>query len=407
MTRIARQQLGPRYVSPLTKKRTTSPLHDLSSIIAGESGSLSHMKRSKALFEVVLLLALIGEAPWAAASHRFDCKSTKSKLYRPHSVSVTEFGAVGDGVTLNTKAFENAIFYLNSFADKGGAQLFVPAGRWLTGSFMLISHLTLSLDKDAVILGSTDPSHWPVIDPLPSYGRGRELPGGRHESLVHGYNLTDVVITGSNGTIDGQGSFWWDSFNNKTLDYTRPHLVEFMYSTGIVILNLTFANSPFGAIHPVYCSQVFIKNVTILAPPDSPNTDAIDPDSSNNVCIEDCYISTGNDLIVIKSGWDEYGISFARPSYNISICRITGETKSGTAIAFGSEMSGGISNVNAEDIHIFNSKHGIGIKTSKGRGGYVRDIYISNMTMKDVDIAIMIQGHYGEHPDDETLSVKI
>jgi hypothetical protein len=69
-------------------------------------------------------------------------------------VSITEFGAVGDGVTLNTHAFENAMFYLRSFADKGGAQLFVPAGRWLTGSFNLTSHLTLNLDKDAVILGS-------------------------------------------------------------------------------------------------------------------------------------------------------------------------------------------------------------------------------------------------------------
>ncbi|KAJ6796167.1 putative polygalacturonase [Iris pallida] len=146
---------------------------------------------------------------------------------------------------------------------KGGAQLFVPAGRWLTGSFVLISHLTLSLDKDAVIIGSSDPSDWPIIDPLPSYGRGRELPGRRHQSLIYGYNLTDVIITGENGTIDGQGIVWWDWFHNKTLNYTRPHLVELMYSTGVVISNLTFTNSPFWAIHPVYCSYVHIKNVTI------------------------------------------------------------------------------------------------------------------------------------------------
>lgn len=359
------------------------------------------MKRFATLLELVYVLAILSEgAPWAA-SHKFDCKPKRSRLDRPHSVSVTEFGAVGDGVTLNTKAFENAIFYLNSFADKGGAQLFVPAGRWLTGSFMLISHLTLSLDKDAVIIGTTDPSHWPVIDPLPSYGRGRELPGGRHQSLIYGYNLTDVVITGENGTVDGQGSAWWDSFRNKTLDYTRPHLVELMYSTGVIVSNLTFRDSPFWAIHPVYCSQVLIQNVTILAPPDSPNTDGIDPDSSDHVCIEDCYISTGDDLIVIKSGWDEYGISFARPSSNIIIRRITGETKSGAALAFGSEMSGGISEVWAEDIHVFNSKHGIRIKTSPGRGGYVQNLHISQVTMKDVDVAIRIQGNYGEHPDDK------
>lgn len=82
------------------------------------------------------------------------CNDLTASVHRPHSVSITEFGAVGDGVTLNTKAFKNAIFYLSSFADKGGAELFVPAGKWLTGSFNLISHLTVSLDANAVIIGS-------------------------------------------------------------------------------------------------------------------------------------------------------------------------------------------------------------------------------------------------------------
>lgn len=106
------------------------------------------------LVDVLVLLALLGPSQWVAmgSSH---CKLHNEERVRPHSVTITEFGAVGDGVTLNTKAFQNAIFYLNSFADKGGAKLFVPAGRWLTGSFDLISHLTLWLDKGAVILGST------------------------------------------------------------------------------------------------------------------------------------------------------------------------------------------------------------------------------------------------------------
>ena len=105
------------------------------------------------LVDVLRVLAFFSHSTWAVkgSSH---CKHTYLGEIRPHSVSITEFGAVGDGVTLNTKAFQNAIFYLNSFADKGGAKLFVPAGRWLTGSFDLISHLTLWLDKDAVILGS-------------------------------------------------------------------------------------------------------------------------------------------------------------------------------------------------------------------------------------------------------------
>ena len=105
------------------------------------------------LLKVLLVLATISEAPWAAEGS-LQCNQLRSTTFRPHRVTITEFGAVGDGVTLNTNAFRNAIFYLHSFADKGGAQLFVPAGRWLTGSFSLISHLTLLLDEGAVILGS-------------------------------------------------------------------------------------------------------------------------------------------------------------------------------------------------------------------------------------------------------------
>ncbi|OAY62011.1 probable polygalacturonase [Manihot esculenta] len=357
------------------------------------------MRRSFTPVGVLLVLALFSHVPRLIKGSS-PCKRANSAAIRPHSVSITEFGAVGDGVTLNTKAFQNAIFYLNSFADKGGAKLFVPAGQWLTGSFDLISHLTLWLDKDAVILGSTNSDDWPVVDPLPSYGRGRELPGKRHRSLIYGRNLTDVVITGDNGTIDGQGSNWWNWFHTKTLNYTRPHLVELMNSSGIVISNLTFINSPFWTIHPVYCSQVIVQNVTIRAPLDSPNTDGIDPDSSDDVCIEDCYISTGDDLIAIKSGWDEYGISYARPCRNIIIRRLVGQTRTSAGIAIGSEMSGGVSEVHAENIQFYNSNTGIRIKTSPGRGGYVRDIYISNITLTDVKIAIRFTGHYGEHPDE-------
>ncbi|XWS36019.1 hypothetical protein CRYUN_Cryun20dG0046200 [Craigia yunnanensis] len=281
------------------------------------------------------------------------CKWTDFGEIRPHSVTITEFGAVGDGVTLNTKAFQNAIFYLNTFADKGGAKLFVPAGRWLTGSFDLINHLTLWLDKEAVILGSKNSDDWPVVDPLPSYGRGTELPGGRHRSLIYGGNLTDVIITGDNGTIDGHGSVWWNWFRSKTLNYTRPHLVELINATGVVISNLTFLNSPFWTIHPVYCS-----------------------------------------------GWDEYGISFARPNTNIIIRRLTGQNRNGSGIAIGSEMSGGVSEVYAENLYFFDSSTAIIIKTARGRGGYVRNIYISNVTLSNVDTAIKFNSNFSQHPDE-------
>lgn len=319
---------------------------------------------------------------------------------RPHSVSILEFGAVGDGKTLNTLAFQNAIFYLKSFTDKGGAQLYVPPGKWLTGSFSLTSHLTLFLEKGAVILGSQDPSHWDLVDPLPSYGRGIELPGKRYRSLINGDMLTDVVVTGDNGTIDGQGSVWWDWFESHSLNYSRPHLVEFTSSDHVVVSNLTFLNAPAYNIHPVYCSNVLVQNISVSAPGESPYTIGIVPDSSNNVCIEDSLIKVGYDAISLKSGWDEYGIAYNRPTHDVHIRRVYLQSSSGSSIAFGSEMSGGISNVHVEQVSLYNSFSGIEFRTTKGRGGYIKRIIISNVELKNINMALGAIGDCGLHPDD-------
>lgn len=313
--------------------------------------------------------------------------------------SIREFGGVGDGKTSETEAFRRAVRHLRRFGESGGSQLNVPRGRWLTGSFNLTSNFTLFLEDGAVLLGSQDPEEWPIIEPLPSYGRGRERLGGRHISLIHGDGLTNVVITGQNGTIDGQGKMWWELWWNRTLNHTRGHLLEIMNSRNILISNLTFRNSPFWTIHPVYCSNVVIKNMTILAPLNAPNTDGIDPDSSTNVCIEDCYIESGDDLVAVKSGWDQYGINMARPSSNIIVRKVSGTTPTCSGVGIGSEMSGGISNVTIEDMHIWDSAAGVRIKSDKGRGGYVANISISNIKMERVKIPIRFSRGSNDHPD--------
>ncbi|XP_042493164.1 probable polygalacturonase [Macadamia integrifolia] len=316
-------------------------------------------------------------------------------------MSLTDFGGVGDGITSNTEAFRKAIRKMEHFGDKGGSQLNVPKGRWVTGSFNLTSNFTLFLEDGAVILGSQNPKEWPVIEPLLSYGRGRERLGGRHISLIHGDGLTDVIITGKNATIDGRGKMWWDLWWNRSLEYTRGHLLEIMNSQNILISNLTFLNSPFWTIHPVYCSDVVIKGMTILAPLNSPNTDGIDPDSSKNVCIEDCYIESGDDLVAVKSGWDQYGISMARPSMNIIVRRVSGTTPTCSGLGIGSEMSGGISNITVEDLHIRDSAAGVRVKTDNGRGGYISNITITNVTMERVKIPIRFSRGSNDHPDDK------
>lgn len=319
--------------------------------------------------------------------------------YRKDVISIVDFGGVGDGRTLNTKAFQEAIFRIAHLKRADGTVLYIPQGVFLTGSFNLTSHMTLYLAKGAVIKATQDTSNWPLVAPLPSYGRGRERPGGRYMSFIHGDGLKDVIITGQNGTIDGQGDVWWNMWRQRTLQYTRPNLVEFMNSRNILISNVIFKNSPFWNIHPVYSSNVVIRYVTILAPADSPNTDGIDPDSSSHVCIEDSYISTGDDLVAVKSGWDEYGIRYGRKSYDITIRRVTGSSPF-AGIAVGSETSGGVENVLAEHITLFNMGLGLHVKTNIGRGGFIRNITFSNVYMENARKGIKIAGDVGDHPDE-------
>ncbi|KAE9460142.1 hypothetical protein C3L33_07940, partial [Rhododendron williamsianum] len=259
---------------------------------------------------------------------------------RGHSASITDYGGVGDGKASNTKAFHDAVNHLSQYGSDGGAQLIVPAGKWLTGSFNLTSHFTLFLHKDADING------WPVIDPLPSYGRGRDAVGGRYISFIFGTNLTDVVITAWN-------------------------------------------------VHPVYSRNIIVQGVTILAPVTSPNTDGINPGTK----IQDCYIVSGDDCVAVKSGWDEYGISYGMPTKQLVIRRLTCISPYSATIALGSEMSGGIQDVRAEDIVAINTESGVRIKTGVGRGGYVKDIYVRGMSLHTMKWAFWITGNYGSHPD--------
>ncbi|KAG9452975.1 hypothetical protein H6P81_005879 [Aristolochia fimbriata] len=336
-----------------------------------------------------------GRRGWERSSWTYESTSCRS-----HTASLSDFGGVGDGKTSNTWAFRAAVDHLSQFSDDGGSQLYVPPGTWLTGCFNLTSHFTLFLHKDAVILATQDMKEWPLIDPLPSYGRGRDAPGGRFCSLISGSNLTDVVITGDNGTINGQGEMWWKKFDKKELTHTRGYLIELMYSDQILISNVTLVDSPSWNVHPVYSSNVIVKGITILAPVTSRNTDGINPDSCSNVKIEDCFIVSGDDCVAIKSGWDQYGIAFGRPTEHVIIRRLTCISPFSAAIALGSEMSGGIRDIRAEDIVAHQTESGVRIKTAIGRGGYVKDIFVKGMDLHTMKWVFWSSGDYGSHADD-------
>ncbi|XP_047319870.1 probable polygalacturonase [Impatiens glandulifera] len=364
------------------------------------------------IWVVVMVIVMVAPSSWVSwnGGGGVECRKTVRMLEsasfdypamscRSHSASILDYGGVGDGKTLNTKAFQDAVNDLSQYASQGGAQLFVPSGRWLTGPFNLTSFFSLFLHKDAVLVASQDINEWSVIDPLPSYGRGRDAVGGRYISLIFGTNLTDVVITGDNGTIDGQGALWWQKFHGKKLKYTRPYLIEIMYSENIQISNLTLLNSPSWNVHPVYSSNIIIQAITIIAPVTSPNTDGINPDSCTNTRIEDCYIVSGDDCVAVKSGWDEYGIAFAMPTKQLIIRRLTCISPYSATVALGSEMSGGIEDVRIEDVYALNTESGIRIKTAVGRGGYVRNVYVKGMTLHTMKWAFWMTGNYGSHAD--------
>ncbi|KAG5007063.1 hypothetical protein JHK85_025605 [Glycine max] len=348
----------------------------------------------------VLLLGLQGvRVVECRVANGLDCFEYPAISCRKHSAVLTDFGGVGDGKTSNTKAFQYAISNLSHYASDGGALLVVPPGKWLTGSFNLTSHFTLFLQKEATILGSQDESEWPTLPVLPSYGRGRDAPDGRFSSLIFGTNLTDVVITGYNGTIDGQGSYWWDKFHKGELKLTRPYMIEIMFSDHIQISNLTLIDSPSWFVHPIYSSDIIIQGLTILAPVDSPNTDGINPDSCSNTRIEDCYIVSGDDCVAIKSGWDESGIKFGMPSQHIIIRRLECVSPDSAMIALGSEMSGGIRDVRAEELTALNTQSAVRIKTAVGRGAYVRDIFVKGMNLNTMKYVFWMTGSYGSHPN--------
>lgn len=124
-------------------------------------------------------------------------------------------------------------------------------------------------------------------------------------------------------------------------------------------------------------------------------------DSSEYVCIENSNISSGHDAIVLKSGWDEYGVSYGKATSSVHIRNVRVQSSSGAGLAFGSEMSGGISNIFVQQLHIFDSHVGIEVKTTRGRDGYVKHIFISDAELENIYLGFSITGFSGSHPDDE------
>lgn len=311
-------------------------------------------------------------------------------------LNVSDFGAVPDGSSLSTLAIQRAIDRASA-----GDTVFIPAGRFLTGSLFLKSHLTLELAERAVLLGSQQ---------LEDYRRtetrvaGIEMPWPA--GIVNINQCQEVKVTGA-GTIDGQGSVWWHKFwgddenggmlaqySQKGLrwvvDYEceRPRNVVVYQSEAVELSSFTSRESGFWNIHLCYSTCVSLQNVTVNNSA-GPSTDGIDIDSCRHVRVEHCSVSCNDDNICVKSGRGAEAQQLAKTASDIIIRNC--ELHKGSGITLGSETSGGIERVIIEHNHFSGTGVGFRIKSSRNRGGFIRDIVVRHLTLKDVCYPFMLQ----------------
>jgi polygalacturonase len=299
-------------------------------------------------------------------------------------IDVRDYGAVGDGRTLNTQAIQAAI---DTCRRHGGGTVTVPAGNFLTGSIFLRDNLTLNLEAGAVLLGSEDLRDYPIVN-----GRWEGAEQPTYASLITGADLRNIAVVGR-GTIDGQGAQWWQRFTAKTLEYARPRLIAFANCHNVLIEGITAINSPSWTIHPVRCENVTIHRVSIINPADSPNTDGINPDSCRMVRIASCYVSVGDDCVTIKAGVETEDADKRAPCENVTITNCTMAHGHG-GVVIGSEMSGGVRNVVISNCVFIGTDRGLRFKSRRGRGGVVEDIRISNIVMTDVLCPLTMNLYY-------------
>jgi polygalacturonase len=307
-----------------------------------------------------------------------------SLLRAAPTCDVRAYGAKGDGATKDTAAIQAAI---DACAKKGGGTVRLTAGTYVSAPIELKSNITLQLDQGATLLGSPDHADYP---PQTEF----RLPDT--QPLVSALDAENIAITGQ-GTIDGNGQSWWDEARSNHdhgilgSGHPRPKLVIFDHCKHVRVEGVTVQNSPMWQLVPYYSDDVTIRNVRILAPQRSPNTDAIDPFSSSNVLIDHVYADTGDDNVAIKSGpINSPGPD--SPSTNITIRDCT--FLHGHGISVGSELSGGANNILAERITFTGTDNGIRVKANRDRGNDVGHLVFRDITMTGVKNAIIISEYY-------------
>ncbi len=321
-------------------------------------------------------------------------------------LSVRDFGARGDVATDDTKAIQNAIL-----ACPDGGRVKIPAGTYRVRPLMLRSNITLELRKGAVLRGDTHEENYPVLPgDIRDADTGRNMiismwegdPRPSHQSLLSAYYAHNVDIIGQ-GIIDGnaQNSSWWQ--NVKERHIARPRLVYLHECENITFHGVTGRNSPAWNFHPFLCKHIGFYDTAVEAPKDSPNTDGTDPEACDDVRYIGMRFAVGDDAIAIKSGKMYFGMKYKIPATNTVIRNCLMEYAHG-AVVLGSEMAGGVRDLQVSQCLFSHTDRGVRIKTRRGRGKYsvVDGVEFENVRMDNVMCPLVVNMYYFCDPDGHT-----
>lgn len=329
-------------------------------------------------------------------------------------IDMRKAGASPSGTKLNTVLINKTIDKLNA---KGGGTLFFPAGKYLTGAIKMKSNITIELEAGATLLFSDNfDDYLPFVEM-----RYEGVMMKSFSPLIYAVDAENITIKGE-GTLDGQGKKWWEEFFRIYVDlekngvsdlnkyqpmwdsandvksiyaetnsdyvstlqrrFFRPPFIQTLRCKNLKIEGITITNSPFWTVNPQFTENIKISEITINNPK-SPNTDGINPESCNNVHISDCHITVGDDCITIKSGRDLQGRKMNVPCENLTITNCTMLSGHG-GVVIGSEMSGSVRNVVISNCVFDGTDRGIRLKSTRGRGGVVENIRVSNIVMRNI-----------------------
>jgi polygalacturonase len=356
----------------------------------------------------------VDEEPWARMPEIL--KRIKPPVFPKRDFVVTKYGAKGDGKVDCTEAFRRGIAACNK---AGGGRVVVPAGTFLTGPIHLLSNVNLHVSEGATVRFIQDPSKYlPLV-----YTRWEGMELLNYSPFIYAFEQQNIAVTGK-GTLDGNSDdgHWWpwkgqaqhgwkkgEPNQLKARDtladmvergvpvaerlfgegsYLRPQFVQPYRCTNVLIEGVTIINSPMWELNPVLCTNVTVRGVQIKS--HGPNNDGCDPESCKDVLIEDCTFDTGDDCIAVKSGRNADGRRLNIPSENIVIRRCQMKDGHG-GVTIGSEISGGVRNLFAEDCLMDspNLETALRFKNNAVRGGLLENIFFRNVTVGQVKYAVL------------------